>query len=46
MKISTSLVENKISKNGGTLKMKYNVMINGGNIENEILFEIKKEQKI
>lgn len=46
MKISTSLVENKISKNGGTLKMKYCVMINGGNIENEILFEIKKEQKI
>lgn len=46
IKISTSRIENEISENGGSLKMRYSLITGGENIENEILFEIKKEQKI
>ena len=46
MRINTSLIENKLSDLGGSLKINYTVYLAGDEIENEILLEILKEQKI
>lgn len=46
MQIKTTLIDNKLSDVGGSLKINYILYVSDDEIENEILLEIKKEQKI
>ncbi|MBQ7751597.1 MAG: DUF1934 domain-containing protein [Clostridia bacterium] len=46
MRIKTSLIENKLSESGGSLKINYTLYLADDEIENEILLKIIKEQKI
>lgn len=46
MKISTSRIVNGLSDEGGSISIKYTLVMGDENIENDIHVEIKKEQKI
>lgn len=41
MKIKTTKIEDKLSENGGTIKIFYTLYANGGDIENEITIDVK-----
>ena len=41
IKIRTSKIENKLSENGGTLKIFYTLITGGENVKNEITLDIK-----